>query len=41
MAKGRGSTVEILVDRAFIETFVNEGEVSSTRSVLPKEMGSQ
>jgi fructan beta-fructosidase len=30
-------TVEILVDRASIETFVNGGEISSTRFVLPKE----
>jgi sucrose-6-phosphate hydrolase SacC (GH32 family) len=32
-------TVEILVDRASIEAFVNRGEVSSTRFVLPKENG--
>ena len=32
-------TVEILVDRASIEVFVNGGEVSSTRFVLPKEDG--
>jgi fructan beta-fructosidase len=32
-------TVEILVDRASIEAFVNRGEKSSTRFVLPKENG--
>jgi len=32
-------TVEILVDRASIEVFVNRGEISSTRFVLPKESG--
>lgn len=32
-------TVEILVDRASIETFVNQGEISSTRFVLPSENG--
>jgi sucrose-6-phosphate hydrolase SacC (GH32 family) len=32
-------TVEILVDRASIETFVNRGEISSTRFVLPSENG--
>jgi fructan beta-fructosidase len=32
-------TVEILVDRASIETFVNHGEISSTRFVLPQENG--
>ena len=31
--------VEILVDRASIEAFVNRGEVSSTRFVLPKGKG--
>ena len=31
--------VEILVDRTSIEAFVNEGEVSSTRYVLPKQSG--
>jgi sucrose-6-phosphate hydrolase SacC (GH32 family) len=30
---------EILVDRASIETFVNHGEISSTRFVLPQEEG--
>lgn len=32
-------TVEILVDRASIETFVNQGEISSTRFMLPTENG--
>ena len=32
-------TVDILVDRASIEAFVNQGEISSTRFVLPKENG--
>ena len=32
-------TVEILVDRASIEAFVNQGEVSSTRFALPNENG--
>ncbi len=32
-------TVEILVDRASIETFVNQGEISATRFVLPTENG--
>ncbi len=36
---GALKTVEILVDRASIETFVNEGEVSCTQFVLPKENG--
>ena len=31
--------VEILVDRTSIEAFVNRGEVSATRFVLPKENG--
>lgn len=31
--------VEILVDRTSIEAFVNDGEVSSTRYVLPKGNG--
>ena len=31
--------VEILVDRTSIEAFVNRGEISSTRFVLPKENG--
>ena len=32
-------TVDILVDRTSIEVFVNQGEISSTRFVLPKENG--
>jgi sucrose-6-phosphate hydrolase SacC (GH32 family) len=32
-------TVEILVDRASIEAFVNQGEISSTRFMLPTENG--
>jgi levanase/fructan beta-fructosidase len=32
-------SLEILVDRTSIEAFVNDGEVSSTRFVLPKENG--
>jgi fructan beta-fructosidase len=36
---GRVKTVEMLVDRASIEVFVNEGEVSLTRFVLPDENG--
>lgn len=36
---GQIKTVEILVDRASIEAFVNEGEISSTRYVLPDEDG--
>jgi sucrose-6-phosphate hydrolase SacC (GH32 family) len=32
-------TVEILVDRASIEAFVNQGEISATRFVLPGENG--
>ncbi len=36
---GQITSVEILVDRASIEAFVNHGEVSSTRFVLPKENG--
>ena len=35
----RVSTVEVLVDRTSIEVFVNHGEVSSTRSILPKKDG--
>jgi sucrose-6-phosphate hydrolase SacC (GH32 family) len=31
--------VEILVDRTSIEVFVNHGEISSTRFVLPHENG--
>lgn len=37
--EGAVHTVEILVDRTSIEAFVNHGEVSSTRFVLPKENG--
>ncbi len=33
------NTVEILVDRASIETFINRGEISATRFVLPNENG--
>ena len=36
---GRVETVEMLVDRGSIEVFVNDGEVSSTRFVLPDENG--
>ena len=36
---GEIKTVEILLDRASIEAFVNGGEVSSTRLVLPNENG--
>jgi fructan beta-fructosidase len=32
-------TVEILVDRTSIEAFVNRGQISSTRFVLPEENG--
>jgi len=35
----RIKTVEMLIDRASIETFVNQGEISSTRFVLPNENG--
>lgn len=35
----RVKTVEILVDRTSIETFVNQGEISATRFVLPHENG--
>jgi len=35
----RITAVEILVDQASIEAFVNEGEISSTRFVLPHENG--
>jgi fructan beta-fructosidase len=37
--QGQIQTVEFLVDRTSIEAFVNEGEVSSTRFVLPKANG--
>lgn len=36
---GQIKTVEILVDRASIEVFVNHGEISSTRYVLPRGKG--
>ncbi len=36
---GQVSRVEILVDRTSVETFINDGEVSSTRYVLPKSSG--
>jgi sucrose-6-phosphate hydrolase SacC (GH32 family) len=35
----RIQTVELLIDRASIEAFVNQGEISSTRFALPKETG--
>jgi len=35
----RVRTVEMLLDRASIEVFLNEGEVSSTRFALPRESG--
>jgi sucrose-6-phosphate hydrolase SacC (GH32 family) len=35
----RIKTAEILVDRATIEAFVNQGEISSSRFVLPHENG--
>ena len=35
----RVRTVEILLDHASVETFVNQGEVSSTRTVIPKDNG--
>jgi levanase/fructan beta-fructosidase len=38
-AAGQIKTVEILVDRTSIEAFVNHGEISATRFVLPKENG--
>lgn len=37
--QGEIKKVEILVDRTSIETYVNDGEVSSTRYVLPKAGG--
>jgi levanase/fructan beta-fructosidase len=39
LVAGEVSTVEILVDRGSIEAFVNHGEISSTRYVLPSENG--
>ncbi|WP_367874735.1 GH32 C-terminal domain-containing protein [Luteolibacter sp. Populi] len=38
-AQGEVKSVEILVDRASVETFVNQGEISSTRYFLPKQEG--
>jgi len=35
----RVKTIEVLVDRTSIEAFVNRGEISCTRFVLPKENG--
>ncbi len=35
----RVRSVEILLDRGSVETFVNQGEISSTRTVLPHENG--
>ena len=35
----RVKTIEVLVDRTSIEAFVNHGEISSTRFVLPRENG--
>jgi levanase/fructan beta-fructosidase len=37
--QGRIQKVELLVDRTSIEVFVNNGEVSSTRYVLPRGNG--
>ena len=37
--QGEIRKVEILVDRTSVETYVNDGEVSSTRYVLPKASG--
>jgi sucrose-6-phosphate hydrolase SacC (GH32 family) len=37
--QGEVRNVEILVDRASVETFVNDGEVSSTRYALPRMSG--
>jgi sucrose-6-phosphate hydrolase SacC (GH32 family) len=37
--QGEIQKVEMLVDRTSIETFANDGEVSSTRYVLPKSSG--
>ena len=37
--QGQIQKVEMLVDRTSIETYVNDGEVSSTRYVLPKGNG--
>jgi sucrose-6-phosphate hydrolase SacC (GH32 family) len=37
--RSRVRNVDVLLDRASIETFVNDGELSSTRYVLPKSEG--
>lgn len=37
--QGQLKKVEILIDRTSIETFVNDGEISSTRYVLPRSSG--
>ncbi|RYG33626.1 hypothetical protein EON81_17735, partial [bacterium] len=37
--QGRVKTIEVLLDRASLEVFVNGGEVSSTRTILPKSEG--
>lgn len=37
--QGSVKTVEILLDRASVETFVNQGEISSTRYFLPHQDG--
>ncbi len=37
--QGRVRKVEILVDRASVEAYVNDGEISSTRYALPKSSG--
>ena len=37
--QGQVQKVEMLVDRTSVETYVNDGEVSSTRYVLPKGNG--
>lgn len=37
--QGEIKKVEFLVDRTSIETYVNDGEISSTRYVLPKSSG--
>jgi len=36
---GQIDTVDLLIDRTSIEAFVNDGELSATRFVLPKENG--
>jgi len=37
--QGRVQKIEILLDRVSIEAFVNDGELSSTRTILPKGEG--